>query len=421
MSKIKKLKDKSMKNEIITAIIAFFTCSYIIVVNSKLLEVAGIPLKWSIVATTIVCAISCILIGFYAKAPLIIIPGVGETIFFTFTIVKSHNYSYQEALAIVLFSGIIFLLISLTPIVSKMSFSIPDSLKTSITIGIGIFMAFVGLQNSGIVVGNKQTMVSLSEWDLTLVTALLVLLLSLILFTAKIKLAFLYTIIIGSIISFLSGIAEYKERISFFNMSSVINENAFLSFSFQKIEDFSFWSLVFSLTILILFQNIGTINGITNLDKAKINKTFKAIGLSNVISSLLGVSSTVVAVESATVTHMGAKKGRVIVIVGIMFLLSLLFLPLIMSIPSIAISPILIIIGSLMFINIRTIDFEDMSEYIPCYITIIMIPLTYDIATGMGFGFISYVIINLFKWNIRKLNPTIIVIALMFVLSYLFG
>ncbi|MEW8965823.1 solute carrier family 23 protein, partial [Staphylococcus arlettae] len=207
MSIVKNSKYNCIKNEIITAIIAFFTCSYIIIVNSTLLEVAGMPLKWSIVATTIVCAISCILVGAYAKVPFIIIPGVGETIFFTFTVVKSHNYTYQEALVVVLFSGIIFLFISFTPLVSKMNFSIPDSLKTGITIGIGLFMAFVGLQNSGILVGNKQTMVSLNEWNLTLVIALLVLLISLILFTAKIKLAFLYTIIIGSIISFLTGVA----------------------------------------------------------------------------------------------------------------------------------------------------------------------------------------------------------------------
>lgn len=408
------------KTELFAAIITFFTCSYITIVNSVLLQEAGMPLNWTIIATTIVCAVSCVIIGLYAKVPLIIIPGVGETIFFTFTIVKSHGFNYHEGLAVVLVSGLIFMIISLTPFAKLLNSAIPKVLKDGITIGIGLFMAFVGLQNSNIIVSSNQTLISLGEWNINTTISLLILLLALVLFALKVPLSFLITIILGSIIAFISKIASFSSDYSIIKFEALSNNNTALSFSFDKIGDLSFWSLVFSLTILIVFQNLGTINGFGISNTKKFARSFKSVGASNIISSLLGISSTVVAVESATSIHSGSKDGRSSVFVGIMFLVSLLFLPLIISIPSIALSPILIIIGGLMLMNIQNIEFNDMTDYIPCYITIIMIPLTFDIATGMGFGFISYVVINLVCGNIKKLNIPLIAIAILFILSYVF-
>lgn len=410
-------KETLLKNEVISAFTTFFTCSYIIIVNGILLHQAGMSLLWTIIATTLVCCISCILLGIYANVPLIIIPGIGETIFFTYTIIKSHYYNYHEALAIVLISGLIFTFIAYTPFARVLDKSIPKNLKEGITIGIGLFMAFVGLQNSKIIIPNRQSIVELNHINIYSGLAILLLLFAIVIFTLGTKLAFFYTVIIGIIISFLAGIIKVKYHFYNFSLRSIVSENNIFSYSFDKIGHFSFWSLVFSLTILLLFQNLGTLHGLKINDKVKLSRIFKMVGITNIISSLFGVSSTVIAVESSTATHSGAKTGKVSILVGIMFLLSLLIMPVIIAIPSLVVSPILIIVGGLMFTNIKELDFNDMTEFIPCYITIIMIPLTFDIATGMGFGFISYVLINFVCKKTERLNPILIIIALLFTIN----
>lgn len=408
----------TIKKELLAALTSFFTVSYIVIVNASILRDAGISTEASVVATTLTCFLGCLIIGFWANSPLVIIPGMGENIFFSYTIVQSLGLNWQEALGVVLVSGIIFTLITFTPFSRLLINSIPHSLKNAITVGIGLFLTFIGLQKGGLITDSSVTIIGLDNlFKANTLLTIFTLALAVILFIYNIRGGFLIVIGISTLVAALCGITKLDPS---YNMGSLYEHYpaVFNAFSFAQVKNSSFWTATFSLTMILLFQNLGTIQSFEN-DNKRFNRAYQATGLSNIFAGVFGTSSTVAGLESAVGIAAGAKTGLSSIFVGLLFLISFFFMPFIKMIPDGAVAPILIIIGSLMLKSIKEIDFDDFSEYFPAFLTIIMIPLTYNIADGIAFGFIFYPVIKLLTGKRKELNKTICVIGLLFLLNYL--
>ncbi|MGG0279736.1 NCS2 family permease [Bacillus pacificus] len=408
----------TIKKELLAALTSFFTVSYIVIVNASILRDAGISTEASVVATTLTCFLGCLIIGFWANSPLVIIPGMGENIFFSYTIVQSLGLNWQEALGVVLVSGIIFTLITFTPFSRLLINSIPHSLKNAITVGIGLFLTFIGLQKGGLVTDSSVTIIGLDNlFKANTLLTIFTLALAVILFIYNIRGGFLIVIGISTLVAALCGITKLDPS---YNMGSLYEHYpaVFNAFSFTQVKNASFWTATFSLTMILLFQNLGTIQSFEN-DNKRFNRAYQATGMSNIFAGVFGTSSTVAGLESAVGIAAGAKTGLSSIFVGLLFLISFFFMPFIKMIPDGAVAPILIIIGSLMLKSIKEIDFDDFSEYFPAFLTIIMIPLTYNIADGIAFGFIFYPVIKLLTGKRKELNKTICVIGLLFLLNYI--
>ncbi|AVR31679.1 NCS2 family permease [Bacillus cereus] len=408
----------TIKKELLAALTSFFTVSYIVIVNASILRDAGISTEASVVATTLTCFLGCLIIGFWANSPLVIIPGMGENIFFSYTIVQSLGLNWQEALGVVLVSGIIFTLITFTPFSRLLINSIPHSLKNAITVGIGLFLTFIGLQKGGLITDSSVTIIGLDNlFKANTLLTIFTLALAVILFIYNIRGGFLIVIGISTLVAALCGITKLDPS---YNMGSLYEHYpaVFNAFSFTQVKNASFWTATFSLTMILLFQNLGTIQSFEN-DNKRFNRAYQATGMSNIFAGVFGTSSTVAGLESAVGIAAGAKTGLSSIFVGLLFLISFFFMPFIKMIPDGAVAPILIIIGSLMLKSIKEIDFDAFSEYFPAFLTIIMIPLTYNIADGIAFGFIFYPVIKLLTGKRKELNKTICVIGLLFLLNYI--
>ncbi|COR82548.1 xanthine/uracil permease family protein [Streptococcus pneumoniae] len=279
-------------------------------------------------------------------------------------------------------------------------------------------MTFIGLQKGGLITDSSVTIIGLDNlFKANTLLTIFTLALAVILFIYNIRGGFLIVIGISTLVAALCGITKLDPS---YNMGSLYEHYpaVFNAFSFAQVKNASFWTATFSLTMILLFQNLGTIQSFEN-DNKRFNRAYQATGMSNIFAGVFGTSSTVAGLESAVGIAAGAKTGLSSIFVGLLFLISFFFMPFIKMIPDGAVAPILIIIGSLMLKSIKEIDFEDFSEYFPAFLTIIMIPLTYNIADGIAFGFIFYPIIKLLTGKRKELNKTICVIGLLFLLNYL--
>ena len=346
-------------------------------------------------------------------------PGMGINALFTYTIVLTMNLNYNEALASVFISGILFLLISITPLAKILDKSIPNSLKESITIGIGLFITFLGLQKGGIITSDATTMVKVSDLSNPRVMFFIFMLfLTIILFVKNIKGSFLISIIVGTILAIVFNFVDLS-TINFTLPNFNAYNEIFFNIDFGKFLTVEFWIATFSLTLVIVFENIGLLHGqVSKLLQApeKQNKALRAIALSNITCGLLGTSPSVSTVEGTAGIAEGGKTGLTSFICSLLILVSLLFIPFISLIPNEVIAPILIIIGSLMIKGITNINFSDVSEAIPCFLTIILIPFTFSIIDGIAFGFISYTLIKFFTNKRKEISPAVYLTSLVFLL-----
>ena len=424
MKGVFKLKqhETTIRKEVIAGLTSFFSIVYILAVNGKILEDAGIPLEAGIIATVLSSFIGCLLVAFIANAPLILVPGMGINALFTFTIVGSLGLDYKEALGAVVLSGILFVIVAFTKLHSILTKAIPDSLKESISVGIGLFIAFIGLHKSGIVVGNPTNFVSLGELSSPIVLASIInLIIALFLFLKKVPGNFLITIILGTMVSYFFGLVDFKGMdTSFISFESY--KDVFFSSHFGKWSFISFWSAVFSLVLVLVFENIGLVhsqvNGMLQAPE-KSGKSLKAISISTIVCGLLGTSPAVSTVETAAGITTGGRTGLTSVVTGSLLLLSLFFMPFIKLVPETAITPILIIIGGLMMKNVVNIDFTDFTEAFPAFLVIIMIPLTYSIVDGIAFGFIAYPLVKVFSNKSKQITVSSVVISLLFFMNFL--
>lgn len=428
-------RQSNIKTEIIAGITTFLTMAYIIFVEPAVLQIAGMDFGAVMTATCLGAALICILMGLIANYPIAGAPLMGENFFFVFTIVIAMKFSWQAALTAVFIEGILFLILTSLKLREIIIDSIPESLKQAMAVAIGLFISFIGLKWSGIVVSNPSTSVSLGNLKSpAVVLAVIGLFITSALLIKKIKGSFLWGIIITTVIGIPMGIVKYEGIVSIPPSISPV----FLKFDFSFITNFNFWIVVFVLLYMEIFDTIGTIIGIAQeggfIENNKIPNASKILfvdALGTSVGAALGTSTISSYIESSAGVTQGAKTGLTAITTGLLFLIALLFYPFVKMIgggillsennviyPVIA--PVLILVGLLMLKNIKKIDFSDLSESISAYLTIMGVPLTYSIADGIAFGIISYPVIKLLTGKAKEISLTMYILAIVFIVKYIF-
>ena len=415
-----------IKTEILAGLTSFLTMSYILAVNPGMFSmIDGMPRGAVFTTTAIVAVIGTLLIAFLAKMPFGMAPGMGPNAFFVFTVCLGMGCSWQFALTAVLIEGLILFLLTVTNLREALVNAIPDTIKKSITIGIGLFIAFIGLQNSGIVVRNESTLVGIG--DLTHGSALLTLIglaITGTLVILKTKGAMLIGILATTLIGIPMGLTHFQGVVSIPESMAPI----FFKFEWSSILSVEMLVTVLSFLCIDLLCLTGTDIGVclkTGMaDKdgkiPGIKRLFFADSVGTISSSVCGTSASCVFIESTSGALQGGKSGLTSLTIAVCFIAALFFSPFFLAVPAAATAPVLIIVGTMMFSGVTELHLEDLSEAIPAFITIVTMPLAYSIADGILLGVISYVILNLTGGRHRKLSAGIYVLASLFVLKYIF-
>ncbi|MBN6189308.1 NCS2 family permease [Aneurinibacillus sp. BA2021] len=410
----------TVKQEMLAGTVSFFTIVYIIAVNASILADAGIPVEAGMIATILSACTGCILMGMRANVPIVLVPGMGINALFTYTLVQGMGLTWQEALAVVVVSGVLFGVVAFTSLAAIITQAIPESLKEAITVGIGLFLAFIGLQKGGIVVPSSTTFVALGSFDrapvlLTLATFII----TLVLFARNVPGNFLVGILFGTALAALFGELDLT-RMSGTHLSFAGYASVFGAMSFHGAASAVFWVAAFSMALVVVFENIGLIHGHVRMagKPAAFDRALRTNALSVVACGIFGTSPTVATVESAAGITAGGKTGLTAVTTGGLFLLSLFFIPFLAVIPDSAIAPVLIIIGGLMLQSVQNINLKDFSEGFPAFLIIALIPLTYSIVDGIAFGFIAYPLLKLALGRAREVRLPLYIIAGLFLLNF---
>lgn len=418
----------TVKTEILAGVTTFMTMAYILAVNPSILGMTGMDKSALFTATALGAVIGTLLMSLLANLPFALAPGMGLNAFFTFTVVLGMGNTWQFALTAVFLEGLLFILLTLTNIRELIVNSIPMTLKHAVAAGIGLFIAFIGLQNSGIVVKNDAVLVglgSLSE-PKALVT-LIGIVITGILLVRNIKGSLLIGIFVATIIGIPFGVTQIPTG-SLLSLPPSI-EPIFLKFEWDKIFTFDMAIVVFTFLFVDLFDGIGTLVGVCSkanmmTPEGNIPNVKKAL-LSDAIAATagaaLGTSTVCAYVESASGVAEGGRTGMTSLTVAGLFLLSLFFAPLFLMIPAAATAPILFIVGLFMMSPILKIDLNDFTEALPAFFTIIMMPLTYSIAEGIVFGMISFVIFKFFAGKTKEITWMMLLLAILFVLKHVIG
>ena len=411
------------KREILAGVVGYFTIVYILIVNSLILSEAGIPINGAVIATILLSALSCVMIGLWGNVPILLVPGMGVNALFAYTMVQGMGLSWQSALGAVFISGVIFVIIAFTKYSKIISDSIPSSIKEAISVGLGLFLMLIGLEKGGIITRGSSSIVALGDLsDPAVFATVLTFLLAITLFIKNVPGNFMITILAGSLIAYWFGTVQLSD-IHFSGNDTASYRDLFFSLSFLEANRIEFWISVFAMTMVLVFENIGLVHGhvdsINRQDAYK--KSLQATSVSVLLSGLFGSSPTVATVETAAGIASGGRTGLTSVVTGVLFILSLLFIPVIKVIPDSAIAPILIIIGILMLGNIKKLNFSDLTESIPAIMIITIIPFTYSIADGMAFGFILYPFLKLVTGKAREVSAPMYVSAGMFIVYFIIG
>lgn len=414
-------QNQIIKTEVLAGCTTFVASVYIILTNALILSDAGISQDAAMMATIFTCALSTILMGVLSNTPFIVVPGMGINSLFTYTIVNSMGLSWQEALGAVFVSGIIFTIIASTNITKILLKSIPNTLKHSITVGVGFFILFIGLQKSGLVVPSDATMVSLGnitskEALLSIITLIFIL----VLHIKNVNGGLLISIIGGTILSLFMGVTDISSiSFSSFNIGAI--KDVFLAMSLKNVLTIPFIVAVFSITIVIVFENMGILYGqMEAIGKAEeFEGPFKVAGISNIIAGVLGTSPTIVAAENFSGISQGAKSKVAAFTSAILFLLSIFLIPVLKLIPNGVISSVLIFVGILMIQTFFDIEREDSIDSIAMIIIIVMIPFTYNIVNGISLGFIAYTVLKVLTGKYKEVSPSMYVLTALFILSFI--
>lgn len=416
----------TIKTEILAGITTFLTMSYILAVNPSLFsQLDGMPGGAVFTSTALAAIIGCLAMAVVGKLPFGLAPGMGLNAFFVYSVCLGMGYSWQFALTAVLIEGLIFIVLTLTNVREAIVNAIPLSLRNAIGAGIGLFIAFIGLSSAGVVVNNEATLVALG--DITSGSALLALIGLVItgfLYAKNVPGAILIGIIITMVIGIPMGVTEFKGVLS--QPESI--QPIFCKFEFDKILSLDMLVVVFTFLFIDMFDTVGTLVGVCTKAKmtdekgniSRIKEAFMADSIATTVGAMLGTSTTTTYVESAAGVAQGGRSGLTAFAVACCFAVALFFSPLFLSIPAAATAPALIIVGLLMLEPIKNIPFEDFSESIPAFVCIITMPLTYSISNGILLGMISYVLMNLITGKRKKVTPVMAILAVLFVLKYIF-
>jgi AGZA family xanthine/uracil permease-like MFS transporter len=416
----------TVKTEILAGVTTFLTMSYILAVNPSMFsQLEGMPGGAVFTSTALAAIIGCLAMAFVGKLPFGLAPGMGLNAFFVYSVCLGMGYSWQFALTAVLIEGLIFIVLTLTNVREAIVNAIPQSLKDAIGAGIGLFIAFIGLQSAGVIVHDDATLVALG--DITSGSALLALIGLIItgfMYARKVPGAILIGILATMVIGIFLGVTEFQGVISKPESIAPI----FCKFEFSNIFTLDMLVVVFTFLFIDMFDTVGTLVGVCTranmIDEnghiKRIKHAFMADSIATTAGAMLGTSTTTTYVESAAGVAQGGRSGLTAFSVAGCFAIALFFSPLFLSIPSAATAPALVIVGLLMMEPVVKIPFDNFSESIPAFICIIMMPLTYSISNGILLGMITYVLMNVICGNFRKITPVMYVLAVLFILKYIF-
>jgi AGZA family xanthine/uracil permease-like MFS transporter len=411
-----------VRTEFIAGVTTFLTMVYIVFVNPIILGRTGMDQGAVFVATCFAAAVSTLVMAFYANYPIALAPGMGINAFFAFTVVLTYNYTWQQALAAVFCSGVLFFLISVLQIRQYVIDAIPQNLKLAVSAGVGLFLGIIALEEAKVIVDHPATLVTLG--NLTQPTPVLMLL-GFVLIAGlnyrRILGATLIGILVVTAIGLPFGLAQFNGVISV--PPSIAP--TFLQLDFSRVSELTFLIVVFSILFVDVFDNAGTLIGVThrtglmkNGKLARMKEALISDSFAAMFGALIGTSTTTSYIESAAGVSAGGRTGLTAAFVGVFFLCALFFAPLAGMVPAYASAAALLYVACVMTRGLAEIDWEDITEYAPAVVTAITMPLTYSIATGIGLGFITYALAKLISGKAREASPAVIVLALLFAVKF---
>ncbi|MBQ4531323.1 MAG: NCS2 family permease [Lachnospiraceae bacterium] len=450
LEKIFKLRENntSVKTEIIGGVTTFMTMAYILAINPSMLADAGMDKTAVLLATAISAFIGTMIMALLANYPFALAPGMGLNAYFAYTVCGTMGYSWQVALTAVFLEGIIFIVLSLTNVREAIFNAIPFTLKKGVSAGIGLYIAFIGLQGAYLIVDNPSTLVSYVDFvgdfhtkGICAILALIGLFITAILYVKNVKGAILIGIIATWVLGMIAqaaGLYTVDVENGFYSLYPVMEMTDFSSIKltfgqvfkadFSSVSIFNFIAVLFAFLFVDMFDTLGTLIGVATkadmLDKngklPKVKEALVADAVATSAGAILGTSTTTTFVESSAGVAAGARTGLASVVTGVLFLLSIFLSPIFCAIPGFATAPALVFVGFLMISAIVDINFNDLKEAIPAYLCLLCMPLMYSISEGIAIGVISYVIINVACGKAKKITPLMYILAVLFVCKYIF-
>ncbi|MEP4890539.1 MAG: NCS2 family permease [Aliiglaciecola sp.] len=424
----------NFKTECIAGLTTFAAMSYVLVVNPSILSASGMPVAGLITVTALAACIGTLLMAFMTNYPIAMAPGMGLNAFFAFTICITREVPWEAALGIVFWNGILFVLLSLLGIRKKIADSIPAALKIGVQCGIGLFIAFIGLKNAGLIIDNPATLVSLGDLSQPVTLLALVGIVGTIILVAKnvtgaILISVIGLAIIGAFIPYGEGMLTPTPT-GIIGLPESISSTFFAMDIMYPIENFAHtWDLIFALLFVNMFDTIGTLIGVSRkanlLDSKgelpKMGSAMTADAAASVVGATLGTSPVTSYVESASGVSAGGRTGLTAVVVGVCFVLALFFTPLMVVIPVMATTPALVMVGIFMMESIRQVDFDDLPSLATATVALLAMPLTFSISEGIALGFITYVGVNLGMGKYKQISMLTYIMAAIFLLRYIFN
>ena len=419
----------TVKTEVLAGITTFMTMAYILAVNPDILSATGMDKGAVFTATALSAFIATLVMALYAKIPFALAPGMGLNAFFAFTVVLGMGHSWQFALTAVFIEGLIFIALTAFNIREMIVNSIPMNMKHAISVGIGLFIAFIGLKNAGIVVSSPATFVTLG--DVTNLTenggaalALVTLVITGVMLALRVKGALLYGILIGAVIGLPLGITKLPES---FNLVPPSLSPIFMKFEWTQIFTIDMLVVVFTFLFVDMFDTVGTLIGVSSkanmLDKEgrvpRAKQALMADAVGTTVGAMLGTSTVTTYVESAAGVSEGGRTGLTALTVAGLMLLALFLSPIFLMIPGAATAPALILVGAMMMTPVKNIDFDDFTESIPAFLTIVMMPLTYSISEGILFGVLSFVLLKVLSGKFKDITIVTAILAILFLIKFL--
>ena len=414
----------SVKQEMLGGVTTFVTMAYIVVVNPQILAQAGMPADGVVFATCLSAAVATLVMGLYANYPIALAPGMSLNAYFTYSVCLAMHVPWRTALAVVFFSGVLFLVLTVTRVREQIVNGIPDCLKHSTAAGIGMFIAFVGMRNAKLIVASSATFVGIGSFaDKEVQTACLGLVLTLILMARRIHGAILLGIIGTTLIGILRGMSTWPS--SFFSWPHP--SATFLQLDFRGALHLGLLEILFAFLFVDLFDNVGTLVGVCeqagfvkNGKIPRVGRILVADSIGTIFGSLTGTSTVTSYIESAAGVAAGARTGLANLPVAALFLLAMFCSPLAAAIPAYATAPALILVGVLMSQSLAQVKWHDFSEALPAFITMVTIPLAFSIATGLTLGVISYTVVKVAAGKLVEINTLIWVLTILFILRYVY-
>ena len=430
MSNFFKLKEHNtdVRTEVLAGITTFMTMAYILAVNPDILSATGMDAGGVFTATALSAVIATLVMALYAKLPFALAPGMGLNAFFAFTVVMGMGKSWQFALTAVLIEGIIFILLSFLNVREAIFNAIPKNLKIAVSVGIGLFIAFLGLQNSGVVIANEATAVGLGNLKTAEpVLAVLGIIITGILVARNVKGGLLWGILITTLIGIPMGVTHLPGG-SWITLPPSVKDVAFKFVGFEEIFSFEMLVAVFTFLFVDIFDTVGTLAGVAskanmldeNGELPEVGKALMADAVGTVAGACLGTSTVTTFVESASGVAEGGRTGLTSLTTAGLFGAALFFAPIFTMVPSAATTPALVIVGLFMMSSVSELDLTDMTEAIPAFLAIIMMPFAYSIAEGIVFGMVSYVLVKLFTGKHKDISLMMYFLGLVFLIRIIF-